>query len=71
MPAESNVVSQPAAQKSMVASKPAESKASEQEQTTKPLRLRGGLGPCCAMIDACLCCCALEECCCCGIAECC
>ncbi|KAL7423289.1 hypothetical protein Q5752_002590 [Cryptotrichosporon argae] len=32
-------------------------------------RLRGGIGPCCAMLDACLCCCALEECCICGLEE--
>ncbi|KAL1412928.1 hypothetical protein Q8F55_000677 [Vanrija albida] len=67
MPADNVIAQPPAAHKAMTTA-PTEPPAALPEPP-KPLRLRGGIGACCAIIDACLCCCALEECCCCGLAE--
>ncbi|GFZ45277.1 hypothetical protein JCM24511_03003 [Saitozyma sp. JCM 24511] len=71
--AQDAVVAQPTAKKTMTplaVEEPTPDNASTASKSSWfPLRLRGGIGPCCAMIDACLCCCALEDICCCGLAE--
>ncbi|WOO77321.1 uncharacterized protein LOC62_01G000911 [Vanrija pseudolonga] len=69
MPADSPVVAQPGAQKAMTPANAEPAPLAPAPAKQSLLRLRGGIGPCCAIIDGCLCCCALEECCCCGLAE--